>query len=312
MTVDKFVERILAIKTDWDAGVVWYWAHHPKYMTHEIPKKECRKSIVVDDEDGQPQAAQPKMRLISEPCPSLKFIQNWLLEHVLNPACASLLPCVHGCVPGRSTVTNAKPHVGCLWKIHMDLRDFFPTVVVPRVYGLYRKIFKYDSKLAWMLANLACKDGKLPQGAPTSPAIANLIAGAMDRDLLRLISAMGGYYTRYVDDLTFSFRRPMSDKNKQRFIGSVTEIAVRHGFSVNTDKTSIVTRRSRMVVTGVVVNTKTSIPKQFRSNLRAAIHQRRLEIPMADSQEIVDGRLSYIKMVCPTQAATIVRGTQTA
>lgn len=322
LTVDQMAERILAVKKNWVKGTLYYWATHPHYTTHTIEKKRAlEKSIFLDEEDVP--AVAPKVRLISEPAPALKFIQNWILQFVLNPACESLLPCVHGCVVGRSTVTNARPHVGCLWKIHMDLRDFFPTVTTQRVFGLFRKVFCYDKDLSWLLSNLctwnpdpekakAPMDGPktLPQGSPTSPAIANLIATGLDIHLLRLVTGMGGYYTRYVDDLTFSFRRPMSPENKMRFITTVASIVERCGFVVNAEKTSVVGRGARMVVTGVVVNTTTSIPKKFRSNLRAAMHHARLELPTADKASMIEGRLSYVHMVCPTQARTLVRSSK--
>ncbi len=310
LTTYSFTDRILACRPDWKESIIWYWANKPKYRTHEIEKKQPRKALVLDEGDF----SLPKMRLISEPAPGLKFLQKQILEHILNPACASLLPCVHGCVQGRSTVTNAVPHVGCLWKVHMDLKDFFPSITTRRVYGYFARVFKYEPKLSWLLSHLMTweapgQDGRrLPQGAPTSPAIANLIAGAMDRDLLRLIGAMDGYYTRYVDDLTFSFRRPMSQENQQRFIKVVAAIAHRNGFVVNHEKTSIVTRKSRMVVTGVVVNSKPSIPKWFRSNLRAAFHHHSLELPSAEPITTIMGKLAYVQGVCPEQAAALMRG----
>lgn len=308
LTLESFTQDLLACRPDWKESHIWYWAKKPKYITHEIEKKPIRRNFLMGD--GPP---VQKMRLISEPAPALKFIQTRILETLLNPACSNLLPCVHGCVPGRSTVSNAMPHVGCLWKVHMDLKDFFPSITAPRIYGLYHKIFGYEQKLSWLLAHLATweapgQDGRrLPQGSPTSPAIANLIAGAMDRDLLRLIGAMGGYYTRYVDDLTFSFRRPMTKENQERFTGVVAAIAHRNGFAVNHEKTSIVTRKGRMVVTGIVVNSKPSIPKWFRKNLRAGFHHHSLELPSAEPMESLMGKLAYVHGVCREQAAALIR-----
>jgi hypothetical protein len=264
-------------------------------------KKPSRNILIAE---GEPL----KMRLISEPCPPLKRIQGYILRMILAPASDCLLPCVHGCVRGRSTVTNAIPHVGARFKIHMDLKDFFPTITVERVYGLYRKIFRYDGRLSWLLANLTTRKGHLPQGAPTSPMTANLLATSMDRHLVGLIKAMRGYYTRYVDDLTFSFRKGMSPANVTRFISTVSDIVRKHGFVVNEEKTSVVGCGRRMVVTGVVVNSKPSAPLWIRKNVRAAIHQRSLELPSADPVPVIQGKLAYVRMICPSQRETLTKG----
>lgn len=306
LTVDEFIGRIAVIKPSWTRGAVFYHAHHPQYTQHLQEKKSHGKNIIISGD-----APSQKLREINEPIPALKWIQGYMLHMILDPATDQLMKCAHGCVPGRSTVTGAQPHVGAAWKIHMDLKNFFPTVTVQRVYGLFKKVFRYDNQLSWLLANLACYKGRLPQGAPTSPAIANHIATPMDRNLVKLVSRMGGYYTRYVDDLTFSFRRRMSDKNKVRFVGTVSEIVARNGFEVNEEKTSIISRGSRMVVTGVVVNSKASTPRWFRRNIRAAIHQRKLGIPMADNDHVIEGRIAYVNMVCPEQAKKFLGYKQT-
>ncbi|NIQ78335.1 MAG: hypothetical protein GTN93_09625 [Anaerolineae bacterium] len=296
LTTDEFLDRILVVKNQWKRSTIYYHAKVQHYKKHVREKKPVKNILVMGD------APVPKLREINEPCPALKWIQGYILRMVLDPATDQLMKCAHGCVPGRSTVTNAAPHVKSRWKIHMDLKDFFPTVTVQRVYGLFHKVFKYGPDLSWLLANLTQYEGKLPQGAPTSPAIANHVATPMDRHLVKLISKMGGYYTRYVDDLTFSFPRQMSDKNKTRFIKTVREIVERNGFVVNEDKTSIIGRGSKMTVTGIVVNAKTSTPRWFRRNIRAALHQRALGVPSADNDHVIGGKIAYVNMVCPEQA----------
>jgi len=303
ITLAGFLERVRVLGDGWTESVVWYLAKHPPYAMHTIEKKPLRKSILIDG-DAEP---EKKLRVIHEPCPALKRIQWWILHYLLTPASKRLLPCAHGCVEGRSTLTNAAPHVGASWKAHMDVKDFFPSITTPRVYGLFKKVFGYDKRLSWLLAHLTTYEGRLPQGAPTSPMIANFIATPMDHEVVRLLGAMGGFYTRYVDDLTFSFRRRMSEKSQDRFLSTIKRIAKRHGFRINDEKTSVVSRKRRMVVTGVVVNSTPSIPKQFRANLRAAIHHRKLEIAGSDSEEVIRGKLAYVKMVNPKQAESIKR-----
>lgn len=324
LTIDQMAERMGPEMSGLDKAQLFYWATHPRYATHVIAKKsyEPIKSITLDmDEDVVVPA--PKVRLISEPMPGLMRIQKWILEFILNPACASLLPCVHGCVQGKSTVTNALPHVGALWKIHMDVKDFFPTVTAPRVFGLFRKVFLYDDKLSWLLANLCtwkmpqqagepteeagARSQSLPQGAPTSPAIANLIATGLDIKMIRLSRSTGATYTRYVDDLTFSFRHPLGKEAREGFVRNVGSLVANENFVINESKTSVISRRSRMVVTGIVVNSKPGIPREFRSRLRASLHHSRLELPTADPSHVIQGRLAYVKMVNEAQAERALR-----
>lgn len=284
----------------WTNAHVWYLAKHPKYTEIRIQKRAADRNILVGDG-----TCTPKVRIIHAPCYRLKRIQSYILSMVLEPAIDTLKGCAHGCVPGRSTVTNAAPHVGARFKIHMDLKDFFPSISVRRVYGLFHGAFKYGIQLSWLLANLCCHDGKLPQGAPTSPMIANMIATPMDWHLCRLLAAMHGYYTRYVDDLTFSFHRWMPREARDRFIRTVAEIVERNGFKVNSDKTGVASRKHRMSVTGIVINDKLSVPREFRANLRAAIHNRSRGIATEDTVDVIGGKLSYVNMVSPGQAKSV-------
>lgn len=303
LTEEEFVRRVLAIQTSWEARTIYYFANHPSYQEHVIAKKPAKSRPILISGDS---VLPGKVRILQEPCPSLKRLQQFIVAWVLNPAADCLLPCAHGCVPGRSVLTNAQPHVGARFKIHMDLKDFFPSVSTGRVYGLFHKIFRYPSRLAWLLAHLTTYKGALPQGAPTSPMIANLVALRLDRRLVGLAHAVSAFYTRYVDDLTFSFRRPMHPTNIQRFLDAVQKIVQEERFEVNAEKTSVVSRKRRMVVTGVVVNTVAAVPKEFRGRLRAALHQHRRGDDFAVDASIA-GRLAYTHMIRPAQAAALER-----
>ena len=295
-TEKAFLQDVTAASDKINSRKIYYLAHRPRYRSFEIAKS---RNLLISE--------PPKMRQILEPVWSLKFIQERILRLILSPAADCLPACVHGCVPGRSVVSNAKPHLNGRLKIHMDIRDFFPTITTPRVYGVFHKIFGYGKRLAWLLANLSCYEGKLPQGAPTSPMIANFVAIGLDRSIIRLIRPLRGYYTRYVDDLTFSFRSRLLGLTADTFTRQIAQIVESHNFTVNLDKTSIVSRRRRMVVTGVVVNSALSVPKQFRKNLRAALYQHRHGIVAADPEVVIRGKLAYVKMINTTQHASLVR-----
>ena len=153
--------------------------------------------------------------------PRLKRAQYWVLDQVLAkvPSHAA----AHGFLPGRSIVTNATPHAGREVVINLDIQDFFPTITFPRIKGVFRGL-GYDERVATMLALLCSenpcdelevdgerffvggkgRDRVLPQGAPTSPMLTNVLCRRMDRRLQGIADKLGFAYTRYADDLTFS------------------------------------------------------------------------------------------------------------
>jgi len=226
-------------------------------------------------------------RLISAPMPHLKSAQNWVLHNVLYKL--PLHDAAHGFVPGRSIVSNARPHVGRKVVINLDLQNFFPTVTYPRVWGLFRS-FGYSQQVATVLALLCTEppidevvlDGQrwyvtrgqrvLPQGAPTSPAVTNLLCRALDRKLTKLATAMGFTYTRYADDLTFS-----SDGAESESVGKLLRrvrfLIHAEGFVVHPDKTRVHRRGRRQEVTGITVNDKLGVERKTLRRFRALLHQ---------------------------------------
>lgn len=146
-------------------------------------------------------------RLIEEPRKKVKLLQLKALEFFSKFA-PKVRPCVHGFVKDRGILTNAKAH----WErrptfvLNLDLKDFFPSITFFRVRGLLMSSpFSFSYEIATVFAHLCTYAGKLPQGAPTSPYISNLICRSMDRDLMALASRHRCTYTRYADDMTFSF-----------------------------------------------------------------------------------------------------------
>ncbi len=159
--------------------------------------------------------ASGEPRRITAPRPRLKKLQRRILDELLDK-CATH-EAAHGFVRGRSVVTNAQPHAAAALVIKLDLRDFFPTIHFRRVAGLFQH-YGYAQEVAAALASLCTHrpqlgDGRtlwpgvLPQGAPTSPALANLLCRRLDSRLCGLARRAGATYTRYADDLTFSFAK---------------------------------------------------------------------------------------------------------
>ena len=192
-------------------------------------------------------------RRISAPRHALKTIQQTLLREILTKL--PLHDACHGFVPGRSTVTNAEPHQGARVVIKMDLIDFFPSVHYRRVMGLFEH-YGYSYQVAGVLAGLTTHrpvlddgvvawPGVLPQGAPTSPAIANLVCRRLDMRLQGLADKAGARYTRYADDLTFSFHDGSESQcDIGRFCWWVDQICQQEGFAENSGKRRILRAKS--------------------------------------------------------------------
>ncbi|HEX7642190.1 MAG TPA: reverse transcriptase domain-containing protein, partial [Burkholderiaceae bacterium] len=225
------------------------------------------------------------LRLLAEPRIELKLIQKKILTY-LEQFAGEMRPCVHGFVAGRSILTNASTH--CSPKIHqilnLDLQDFFPSVSFVRVRGVLQNTpFNFSYEVATVLAHLCTLDQKLPQGAPTSPFLANLVCRTMDRDLVNLARQYRATYTRYADDITISFGVRNADRLPSALC-SVVEgkvvigpalrdlITTTHHFEINEKKTRLLDRYRRMEVTGIVVNEFPNVRRKFVDKIRGALN----------------------------------------
>jgi len=218
-------------------------------------------------------------RRIAAPRAPLRKVQRILLEQILDKV--PMHDACHGFVAGRSTVTNARPHEKAAIVLKLDLKDFFPTVHYRRVKGLFEHL-GYSAEVAGTLAGLTTHrpklrggavvwPGMLPQGAPTSPALANLACRRLDRRLERLAATYGAVYTRYADDLTFSFAQ-VPDMRLGRFLWWVDGICQQEGFTERADKRRILRAKHQQRVTGLVVNERVNVPRADRRRFRAILH----------------------------------------
>lgn len=194
-------------------------------------------------------------------------------------ACLSLLPAIaaaatqadrhavqHGFTAGRSPVTNARAHVGWEYTLKFDLKDFFDTVTRAHIAPLAR--------LSDMALEYCFPDGAARQGLPTSPALANLAASRLDHAIVGLRRTgrfVNFTYTRYADDLTFSFNHPATGRMLLR---QVPVLIASHGFTINPAKTRMqCARAGRRHITGVAVDGRLHAPRALKRRLRAARHQ---------------------------------------
>ncbi|HET6584040.1 MAG TPA: reverse transcriptase family protein, partial [Nannocystaceae bacterium] len=224
------------------------------------------------------------VRHISAPKAALAQAQQWILARIL----ARVEPSAHahGFVAGRSTITNAAPHVGRQVVVNLDLEGFFPTVDFARVKGVFRRLGyseavaitlallcteppRVEARLDGRLYHIALGERVLPQGACTSPAITNCICRRLDRRLSGIAKRIDFAYTRYADDLTFSGDALPALGG---LLGLVRRVIVEEGFVENAAKTRIMHRGRRQEVTGLVVNDRVGLSRKERRRFRAVLH----------------------------------------
>lgn len=270
----------------------------PHYSFHTRPKR-----------DGS-------LRLIEEPKPLLKRLQRRLLHGLLNRIPPS--PHAFGFVPGRSCAEAASRHCGEALVVSFDLRSFFPSVTAPRVFGLFRTI-GYPPDIARLLTGLCTlrtpphvrqrlgrnadpryANRHLPQGAPTSPALANLCAFGLDRRLAGLARRLEANYTRYADDLTFS-GDPVIDAPLLR---SVPAIVQDEGFALAPAKTRLRRAHQQQRVTGIIVNRHMNLSRRDFDKLKAEIHQLPRDASAETLQRLL-GRIAWAETLNPPKAARL-------
>jgi hypothetical protein len=292
--------RWLAFHRDVDSGT-----HYKRWL---VPKR-----------DGTP-------RLISAPKPDLKAAQRWITREITEH-----LPvhgAAHGFLVGRSILTNARVHAGAKAVVKMDIRGFYPTVTWRRVRGLLRRagIGEQVATLMSLLATESPREevvthGKtyfvatgprsLPQGAPTSPSITNALCLRLDARLSGLARKLGCRYTRYADDLAFSWH---GDAKTQigTLIHSVAAIVKAEGFAIHPNKTRVMRSGARQQITGLVVNNAPGrpparVPRKRIRDLESAIYNREKGRPgKGESLEQLKGLAAFVMMADRDKGKTLM------
>jgi RNA-directed DNA polymerase len=265
-----------------------------------------------------------KPRLLEVPRPRLKAFQRRLLHEILD----RIPPheAAHGYRRGRSVATYSAPHCAKRIVLRFDLCDFFPSVPAARVHALFRTA-GYPVEVARLLTGLSTnvvpedvlaarggdgpwsryRSAHLPQGAPTSPALANLCAHRLDCRLAGLAQSLGAAYTRYADDLAFSGGREL-ERPARRFQVLVCRIALEEGFEVNPRKSRFMRQGLRQQLAGVVVNRRPNVRRVEYDRLKAILTNCARHGPAAQNRDgradfkaHVAGRIAYVAMLHPAR-----------
>ncbi|WP_326565820.1 reverse transcriptase family protein [Amycolatopsis rhabdoformis] len=264
------------------------------------------------------------LRLIERPKPRLAELQRRIRRHVIRAL--PVHDAAHGFHPGRSILTCATPHTGQNLVVRMDLEHFFPSISARRIQSLL-ELAGYPPGVAQALAGILTtitppdvlrkaprpirdrlRRPHLPQGAPSSPAVANAVTNHLDRRLKGLADALGANYTRYADDLAFSGQSlPL-----HRLLPGVRHIVTAEGFRLREEKTSIAGKHQRQRVAGLVVNEKPAAPRTQYDALRATLHNCVTTGPQAqnredhpDFQAHLRGRIAWIAATSAPRGAKL-------
>lgn len=231
-----------------------------------------------------------KMRTIYQPSRELKALQGWVLRNILDKLSSS--PFSIGFEKNQSILNNATPHMGANFILNIDLEDFFPSLTADKVFGVFHSL-GYNRLVSSCLTKICCYRNLLPQGAPSSPKLANLICSKLDYRIQGYAGSRGLIYTRYADDLTLSAQSMKKVVKAKDFLISIIPT---EGLKVNALKTCISGPRSQKKVTGLVISQeKVGIGRLKYKEIRAKIHHiftgRSMEV------EHVKGWLSFISSV---------------
>jgi hypothetical protein len=309
------------------------WLADARGLERTVPDERLRNYVysTVPRRNGPP-------RVIERPKFRLKTIQRRLLHEILD--WIPVHDAAHGFTRGRSALTNANQHTGTFVVLGLDLEDFFASITARRVYGIFRTA-GYPESVAHTLTALSTNvvpigvsqqlsgptDSRLvesqfslarrlatphlPQGAPTSPALANLAAFRLDRRLRGLAAALELTYTRYADDITFSGPDRLL-RIADQLRSTIRHIARAEGFTLNDRKSTLTTRAGRQQVCGVVVNQRPNVPRADYDTLKAILHNAAKKGPgdqnrngEPDFRAHLLGRIAWVEQLNPQRGAKL-------
>ena len=246
-----------------------------------------------------------KLRTITAPGRPLKQRQRWILQEILSKVDSSEY--AHGFEPERSIKTNALLHANSQYVLCMDIKDFFPSILYDSIVNVFRSI-GYSPSASLSLADLCSYHKVLPQGAPTSPKLANIIFKPLDEKLAAIAKEENAIYSRYADDLTFS-----GDHDLKCIIDRVSQLLEGFGFRLNEEKIHSYGPNFPKRITGLVVQNGTvRVPKHFKRTLRQEIHyclkygvlthlENTKSVRFINYREHLYGKAYFINMVEPQE-----------
>lgn len=256
-------------------------ARYINYLLYNIQTDSLYTTFTIPKKNGGE-------RVIHAPKKELKFLQKKLADILWECYLESLeskykdknfkIPVLsHAFEKGKSIITNSQMHRNKKYILNIDLKNFFDSFNFGRVRGFFIKDrdFAVSPEIATVIAQIACYQGKLPQGAPSSPIITNLITRILDYRIVKIAKKYRFTYSRYADDMTFSTNRELNSnklratKELENFLTELEELINSSGFEINQKKTRVSNNMQRQEVTGLVVNKKINVKREYIKNTRA-------------------------------------------
>lgn len=251
------------------------------YLLYSIGTDNLYETFTIPKKNGGE-------RIIHAPKKELKFLQKRLANVLWDCYLYDLkskskekklkIPMLsHAFEKNKSIITNAQVHRNKKYLLNIDLKDYFDSFNFGRVRGFFikDKDFQVTSEIATVIAQIACYQGKLPQGAPSSPIITNLITRILDYRIVKIAKKYRFTYTRYADDMAFSTNRELNSnklratKELENFLAELERLIISSGFEINPKKTRLSNNMQRQEVTGLVVNKKINVKREYIKNTRA-------------------------------------------
>lgn len=272
--------------------LLYFKSDKEKYYTFSIPKKSGGRRVIVAPNEPLKTIQKNLASILSDDYEEIKSEQKRQLQ------------IAHGFLHQKNILTNADIHRNKRFVLNLDLKNFFDSFHFGRVRGYFLKnrYFLLNKDIATLVAQLACYGGKLPQGAPSSPIITNLICSIFDYRIWKIARKYHLDYTRYADDLSFSTNEKRFIEKKTDFLNDVITEIEQSGFALNISKTRFQLKWSRQMVTGIVVNSKLNTPREFYKSTRSmANHLYKTGKFYIDDKEgslaQLEGRFSFIYQV---------------
>ncbi|MBI5330170.1 MAG: RNA-directed DNA polymerase [Betaproteobacteria bacterium] len=261
-------------------------------IAQEIEKSDGSKRVTFD--------AKPALKEIH------RRIKSEILDRVTFPVYLT------GSIKGRDYKINAELHVGAAIVIAEDIGSFFPSTTTAHVFDVWRHFFGFSDEVACLLTTLTTRNGELPQGAITSPYLANLVFWRDEPALHDRFAADGIVYSRFVDDVAASSKAPITPERKTEIIGAIFGLMLRSGYKPKRKKHELKTAGQQMTVTKLTVNQKPGLPNADRARIRAAVqHLECLAGQGIHSAELrreyasVSGRVNHLARFHPGEAARL-------
>lgn len=333
---NKFIEETLKYAANLDEKKlpVIFDQQHLAYML--LKKPHDLKQFILEVPGHYKYFAIKKrsggLRRIMSPYQDLREIQTWIKENILDNI--ELPKYVTAFAKGRSTLENAKIHEQKKYILKVDITDFFESIDVRRVYKAFCRIGYEKGVSAWLASLCTSKldeykyerleeqkeiqklfeelllkeEPFLIQGSPTSPALANIICYKMDRRMMGLANKYGCCYSRYADDMTFS----ADDVKSLPKVGMIRRIVKSEGFCLKEEKTALLHKGNRQIVTGLLVDGRVRVPGKYKKDIKRHIHFclkyggrehfHRISPYRAYGKEWLEGRIRYVYSIEPDAA----------